>query len=153
VTTYKKQETKESITTATSAPKSSVLEIFQHESLSEKLIESARSIASIYKGCKFVEQADILITEMRSKVVEESRTSVTSSTKTEKKSYIFLASFQEAISESLSFTWVMSELREEALLCEAYFEATTKKSTDYRVHDQIRLQPLPSSREEDDPPH
>ena len=55
ITTYKKQETKESISTATSTLKSSVLEIFQHESRSEKLIESARSIASIYKECKFVE--------------------------------------------------------------------------------------------------
>lgn len=67
---------------------------------------------------------------MRSKIVEEIRTSVTSS-KTEKKSYIFLASFQEAISES-SFTSVMSELREEVLMYESYFKSTTKKTTDYR---------------------
>lgn len=130
VTTYKKQETKESITSATTTLKSTVLDIFQHESHSEKLIESARSIAKIYSECKFHEQAESLVTEMRSKIVEEIRTSVTSS-KTEKKSYIFLASFQEAISES-SFTSVMSELREEVLMYESYFKSTTKKTTDYR---------------------
>ncbi|KAF1939431.1 hypothetical protein EJ02DRAFT_408534 [Clathrospora elynae] len=133
VTTYKKQETKESISTATSTLKSSVMEIFKYESRSEKLIESARSIASIYKECKFVEQAETLITEMRSKVVEEIRNSASSATTTkfDQKSYIFLASFQEAISESSSFTSVMSELREEVLLYESYFKAT-KKSTEYR---------------------
>jgi hypothetical protein len=132
VSTYKKQETKESITTATSTLKSSVMEIFQHESRSEKLTESAKSIASVYKECKFVEQAETLITEMRSKVVEEIRSSVTSSTETQQKSYIFLASFQESISESSSFTSVMSELREEVLMYESYYKATTKTSTDYR---------------------
>ncbi|CAO2655726.1 Nn.00g045290.m01.CDS01 [Neocucurbitaria sp. VM-36] len=135
VSTYKKQETKESISTATSTLKSSVMEIFQHEHRSEQLIESARSIASIYKECKFVEQAETLVTEMRSKVVEEIRTSVSSSTKVEQKSYVFLASFQEAISESSSFTSVMSELREEVLMYESYFKAT-KKTTDY--HSMIK---------------
>lgn len=130
ITTYKKQETKESISTATSTLNSSVMEIFQHESRSEKLIESAQSIAKIYKECRFSEQAETLVTEMRSKVVEEIRTSVSSSTKSEQKSYIFLASFQEAISESSSFTSVMSELREEVLMYESYFEST-KKTTDY----------------------
>lgn len=68
---------------------------------------------------------------MRSKVVEEIRASVTSSTKVEQKSYIFLASFEEAMSESSSFTSVMSELREEVLMYESYFSCT-KKSTEYR---------------------
>jgi hypothetical protein len=135
VTTYKKLETKESISTATSTLKTSVMDIFQHESRSEKLIESARSIASIYKECRFSEQAESIISEMRSKVVEEIRTSVTSSTKVDQKSYIFLASFQEAMSESSSFTSVMSELREEVLMYESYFKAT-KKSTDY--HSMIK---------------
>ncbi|KAI8935152.1 hypothetical protein NX059_007745 [Plenodomus lindquistii] len=131
VSTYKKQETKESISTATSTLKSSCMEIFQHESRSEKLIESAQSIAKIYKECKFTEHAETLISEMHSKVVEEIRTSVTSSTKFEQKSYIFLASFQEAFSESSSFTSVMSELREEVMMYESYLQCT-KKSTDYR---------------------
>jgi tetratricopeptide (TPR) repeat protein len=140
VSTYKKQSTTESITKATSTLKTSVLEIFESESHSEKLIESAQSIAKIYKECSFTEQATILIQEMRSKVVEEVRMSITSSsssTKTEKKSYVFLASFQEAFSESSSFSSVMAELRTEMLMYESYFKATstTKTTTttiDYR---------------------
>ena len=130
VTTYKKLETKESISTATSTLKSSTLEIFQHEHRSEKLIESARSLASIYKECKFSEHAESLITEMRSKVVEEIRSSITSSTTTKSNSYVFLASFQESISELSSFTSVMSELRSEVLMYTSYFHST-KKQTDY----------------------
>ncbi|KAF2874331.1 hypothetical protein BDV95DRAFT_604517 [Massariosphaeria phaeospora] len=131
VSTYKKQSTTESITTATQTLNSSVLEIFQHESRSEKLIESARSIAKIYKECSFTEQATTLIQEMRTKIVEEVRTSITSSTKVEQKSYVFLASFQEAISESSSFTSVFAELRSEILMYESYFKAT-KTQSDYR---------------------
>ncbi|KAJ4330171.1 hypothetical protein N0V87_010239 [Didymella glomerata] len=131
ITTYKKQETKESISTATSTLKTSTMEIFQHESRSEKLIDSARSIASIYKECKFSEHAETLITEMRSKVVEEIRSSITSSTTARSNSYVFLATFQESISESSSFTSVMSELRSEVLMYTSYFHAT-KKQTDYR---------------------
>jgi len=51
VTTYKKQQTTESTVTATNTLKTSVLEIFHEETHSEKLIESAKSIASIYKEC------------------------------------------------------------------------------------------------------
>jgi tetratricopeptide (TPR) repeat protein len=131
IATYKKQDTKESISTATSTLKSSTLEIFQHESRSEKLIESARSIASIYKECNFSKHAETLITEMRSKIVEEIRSSITSSTMVKSNSYVFLASFQDSISESSSFTSVMSELRSEVLLYTSYFQAT-KKQTDYR---------------------
>jgi hypothetical protein len=131
VTTYKKQETKESISTATSTLKSSVLDIFHHESRSEKLIESARSIASIYKECNFSEHAGTVITEMRSKVVEEIRTSVISSSTVKSNSYVFLATFQESISESSSFTSVMSELRAEVLMYSSYFQST-KKQTDCR---------------------
>jgi tetratricopeptide (TPR) repeat protein len=139
VSTYKKQSTTESITKATSTLKTCVLEIFQSESHSEKLIESAQSIAKIYKECSFNEQATTLIQEMRSKVVEEVRTSITSSsssTKSEKKSYVFLASFQESFSESSSFSSVMAELRTEMLMYESYFKATsttkTTTSVDYR---------------------
>lgn len=131
ITTYKKQETKESISTATTTLKTSTMEIFQHESRSEKLIESARSIASIYKECKFSEHAESLITEMRSKVIEEIRSSVTSSTTSKSNSYVFLATFQESISESSSFTSVMSELRSEVLMYTSYFQST-KKQSDYR---------------------
>lgn len=131
ITTYKKQETKESISSATTTLRSSTMEIFQHESRSEKLIESAHSIASIYKECKFSEHAETLITEMRSKIVEEIRSSITSSTTSKSNSYVFLATFQESISESASFTSVMSELRSEVLMYTSYFRST-KKQTDYR---------------------
>jgi hypothetical protein len=131
VVTYKRQDTKESMSSAIETLKSSVMDIVNHESYSEKLIESAHSIAKIYKECKFSNQAETLIAEMRSKVVEEIRSSVFSSSKVEQKSYIFLASFQQAISESSSFISVMSELREEVLMYESYFEAT-KIITDYR---------------------
>ncbi|KAF2468604.1 uncharacterized protein BDR25DRAFT_265365, partial [Lindgomyces ingoldianus] len=131
VTAYKKQSTAESTTIATQTLKNSVIEIFQHESSSEKLIESARSIASIYKECRYVQQAETLVQEMRSKIVEEIRGSISSSTKVEAKSYVFLASFQECISESSSFSSIMAELRSEILMYESYFNAT-KTQTDYR---------------------
>ncbi|ORX96502.1 hypothetical protein BCR34DRAFT_497725 [Clohesyomyces aquaticus] len=131
VKTYKKQSTTESITVATQTLKISVLEIFEHESRSERLIESARSIASIYKECSYFEQAETLIQEMRTKIVEEIRVSISSSTKVEAKSYVFLASFQEAISDSSSFSCVTAELRSEILMYESYFKAT-KTQTDYR---------------------
>ncbi|KAF2193483.1 hypothetical protein K469DRAFT_789149 [Zopfia rhizophila CBS 207.26] len=131
VTSYKKQSTTESTTIATQTLKTSVLEIFQQESRSEKLIESAQSIAKIYKECNYFEQASSLIQEMRTKIVEEVKKSITSSTKVEQKSYVFLASFQEAISESYSFSSVMAELRSEILMYESYFKAT-KTQTDYR---------------------
>ncbi|KAH7135593.1 hypothetical protein B0J11DRAFT_596731 [Dendryphion nanum] len=131
VTTSRKQNTTESITIATETLKTSALEIFHHESHSEKLIESARSIAKTYKECSFTEQASVLIQEMRSKIVEEIRQSVTSSTKIEQKSYCFLASFQESFSESSSFSSVMSEIRSEIILYESYFRST-KTQKDYR---------------------
>ena len=131
ITTYKKQETNESISTATTTLKSSTMNIFQHESRSEKLMESARSIASIYKECNFSEHAETLITEMRSKIVEEIRSSVTSSTMSKSNSYVFLATFQESIAESSSFALVMSELRSEVLMYTSYFQST-KKQNDYR---------------------
>jgi hypothetical protein len=131
VSTCKKQSTTESITKATQTLKTSTLEIFEQESSSETLIESAKSIAKTYKECRFTEQAHSLITEMRTKIVEEVRTSVTSSTEIRHKSYVFLASFQEAISGSSSFSSVMAEIREEMLLYQFYFKAT-KSQTDYR---------------------
>ncbi|KAF2003741.1 hypothetical protein P154DRAFT_617628 [Amniculicola lignicola CBS 123094] len=131
VSTYKKQSTTESIKTATSTLQSSILEICRHESRSEKLIESAQSIAKIYKECSFTEQATTIIQEMRSKIVEEVRLSITSSTKVEKSSYVFLASFQECMSESSSFSSVMAEIRSEILMYESYFRCT-KTQTDYR---------------------
>ncbi|KAF3044351.1 hypothetical protein E8E12_009191 [Didymella heteroderae] len=127
ITTYKRQETKESISTATSTLKSSTMEIFQHESRSEKLIESARSIASIYRECNFSEHADTLITEMRSKIVGEIKSSISSSTTLKSNSYVFLATFQESISESSSFTSVMSELRSEVLMYTSYFHASKQQ--------------------------
>ncbi|KAF2737069.1 hypothetical protein EJ04DRAFT_135561, partial [Polyplosphaeria fusca] len=131
VTTCRKQSTTESITKATSTLRTTSLEIFEKESRSELLIESARSIATTYKECAFFEQAETLIQECRTKVVEEIRRSCTSSTKMESKSFVFLASFQEAISGSSSFSEVISELRSEILMYESYFKATTKVS-DYR---------------------
>ncbi|KAF2279901.1 uncharacterized protein EI97DRAFT_105100 [Westerdykella ornata] len=131
VSTCKKQSTTESITRATHTLKTSALEIFHQESSSETLITSARSIAKTYKECSFTEQAQSLIVEMRSKLVEEVRATATTTTESHYNSYIFLASFQEAISESTSFTTVMSEIREEILLYQSYFKATSTK-TDYR---------------------
>ena len=131
VTTYKKQETKESIASATNILKSSVMEIFRHESRSEKLIESARSIALIYKECKFSEHAESLITEMRDRVIEETRISAASSKTVKSNSYVFLATFQESVYDSSSFTSVMSELRSEVLMYTSYFQST-KKQADYR---------------------
>ncbi|KAF2198647.1 hypothetical protein GQ43DRAFT_443154 [Delitschia confertaspora ATCC 74209] len=135
VTTYKKQSTAESTTVATQTLKSSVMEIFHEERHSEKLIESAKSMASIYKECGYTEQATTVIQEMRTKVIEEVRKSVTQSTKVDQKSYIFLASFQENISESRSFSHVMAELRSEIMMYESYFNAT-KTQTDF--HSIIR---------------
>ncbi|KAF2203817.1 hypothetical protein GQ43DRAFT_497645 [Delitschia confertaspora ATCC 74209] len=130
VETYKKQSTAESTTAATQTLKSSVLEIFHEERHPEKLIESATSMANLYKECGYTEQATMLVQEMRTKVVEEVRKSVTQSTKVDQRGYIFLASFQENISESHSFSHVMAELRSEIIMYESYFKAT-KTQTDF----------------------
>ncbi|KAF2746711.1 hypothetical protein M011DRAFT_477936 [Sporormia fimetaria CBS 119925] len=132
VSTCKKQSTVESISRATQTLKSSALETFRQECSSETLIESARSIAKTYKECSFIEQARSLVVEMRGKLVEEVRISVTSSTECKHNSYVFLASFQEAISESTSFSSVMAEIREEILLYQSYF-TSVKTETDYRA--------------------
>jgi tetratricopeptide (TPR) repeat protein len=130
VSTCRKQSTTESVTKATETMRWSVLEIFKEESSTETLVTSARNIAKIYKECNFTEEALSLVVEMRSKIVDEVRTSVTSRTDFSHSSYAFLASFQEAISESCSFSSAMAEIRVEVMLYQSYFEAT-KTQTDY----------------------
>lgn len=124
VSTCKKQSTTESITKATETLKTSTLEIFKQNCSTETLISSAQSIGKTYKECGFTEQAQSLVVEMRSKLVDEVRTSVTTSKECSHSSYVFLASFQETISDSSSFSSVMAEIREEILLYQSYFSAT-----------------------------
>jgi tetratricopeptide (TPR) repeat protein len=131
VETCRKTSTKETITKATQTMKTTVQEILQEESSTETLISSAKSMAKIYKESSFTEEAHALVVEMRSKLVEEIRASVTSRSEFSHKSYAFLASFQEAVSESTSFSSVMAEIREEVMLYQSYFEATREQS-DYR---------------------
>lgn len=132
VSTYKKESTSESITNASETLKSHAFEIFKHESRSSELIESARSMAEIYKESCLTEQAETLIQEMRSKLVEQVKTSVTSHTHCETNSYVFLASFRECMSEVASFSSAVAELRTEMMLYESYFKATNTQ-TDYSL--------------------
>ncbi|KAF2649669.1 hypothetical protein K491DRAFT_721459 [Lophiostoma macrostomum CBS 122681] len=131
VTTCKKQSTTESIAIASQTLQSTALEIFQQETHSEKMYESAKVLATSYKECALLEQASTLVQELRSKVVEQVRSSVTSTSHAEHKSLVFLASFTEAISASSSYSSVIAELRSEFLMYEAYFRAT-KTQTNYR---------------------
>lgn len=122
VISYKKQSTTESTTIATQLLRTSVTEICEHETHSEKLIESAKTIANVYIECGYKETAIKVIQEMRTKVIEEVK--VTQSINVERKSYVFLAAFAEVITETSSFSSIMAELRTEILLYESYFRAT-----------------------------
>lgn len=122
VISYKKQSTTESTTIATQLLRTSVTEICEHETHSEKLIESAKTIANVYIECGYKETAIKVIQEMRTKVIEEVK--MTQSINVERKSYVFLAAFAEVITETSSFSSIMAELRTEILLYESYFRAT-----------------------------
>ncbi|KAF2812543.1 uncharacterized protein BDZ99DRAFT_413339 [Mytilinidion resinicola] len=122
VMSYKKQSTTESTILATSLLRTSVTEIFQHESHAERSIESAKTIAKVYIECGYKEHAIKVIQEMRTTIIEQVKSALTVSV--ERNSYAFLAAFAEIITQSSSFSSIIAELRTEILLYESYYRAT-----------------------------
>lgn len=116
---YKKQSTKESVTKATTLLEKVTVEIFEKETHSERIIESARTVAKTYIECGFKETAVSLMHELRRKVIQHVRTSTT----VESHSYSFFAAFSEVLVEKSSFSKIMSEIRTEVLLYEAYYRS------------------------------
>ena len=122
VLTYKKHNSQEMTAKATHILRTTVNEIFTHETHSDKLMESARTIAKTYIECGYRDNALTIVQELRRKVVEDLKTG--QELTGERKSYIFLAAFAEVIGGTSSFSAIMAELRAEILLYQSYVQAT-----------------------------
>lgn len=124
VTSYKRQETSESRSKAVSTLRSSVLEIFKTERSSERVFEAAHSLAQTYVSCGFKSAATSMVKELRETIIQQLR----SSTRSESSLNVFLAAFEEVVSQR-SFSATMADIRSEIFLHSSYFEALTAKST------------------------
>ncbi|KAL1628509.1 hypothetical protein SLS56_005854 [Neofusicoccum ribis] len=123
VATYKRQNTSESRTKAVSTLRSSVFEIFKTERSSERVLESARSLARTYVECGFASEAKVLVKELRGIIIEKVR----ETRRVESSRNVFIAAFEEVV-EQRSFSAAIADMRSEIFLYTSYFEESTSPS-------------------------
>ena len=124
VLAYKKQETKESKTKAIEILKTSMTEIYKSETHSERIVESAKMIATTYVECGFKETAVSVIHEFRQQIIQQVKTSTKLTVG--RYAYAFLAAFAEVVTTT-SFSAFMAEIKAEVLFYESYYRAVNSQ--------------------------
>ena len=125
VTSYKKQNTTTARTETLKILQSSAMGIFESETDTQRLHESARTLAQTYLELGYKEEAHSVSKTLRHRLIYESKSSqkVTIS----RKVIVFAVAFEEAVSESRSYASIMADLVAEMHLYEAFYGASDKE--------------------------
>lgn len=126
-----KQDTKESKTQTTQQLEQAVVQIISTEKDSQKMFESATSIAKVYIQIKQKEAGVKLLSILRRHLIlgETSKDLKLSVDKADRNVYAFVAAFETTLLSQRQFSQVLSEIITESMRYEAYNKAVQSKSS------------------------
>lgn len=125
VTSYKRQNTSKATTEAIKILQSSAIGIFETETDTQKLHESARTLAQTYLELGYKEEAYSVSKTLRHRLIYESKT--TQKVTISRKVIVFVVAFEEAVSQSRSYASIMADLVAEIHLYESFYGAAEKE--------------------------